>query len=140
MRQPRSKPKADLLELLDADPELLHESSMLEARRRARSLAPPRSSKTTAEGDVLSAGRPLLVPVDRLSEDPNNPRTEFPDAEHGFGRDVAELLLAHSDKNATVAAYSHTALAVERTRALQFVADRVDALAAAANVLQLRAA
>ncbi len=30
--------------------------------------------------------------------------------EHGFGRDVVELLLAHSEKNATVAAYSHMEL------------------------------
>jgi hypothetical protein len=81
MRLPWSKPKADQLERLDADPELPHESSVLKTRQHARSLAPPRLSKTTAEGDVLSAGRPLLVPVDRLSKDPNNPRTEFPDAE-----------------------------------------------------------
>jgi ParB family transcriptional regulator, chromosome partitioning protein len=75
------KPKADQLELLDADPELPHKSSMLESRQHARSLAPPRSSKTAAEGDVSSGGRPLLVPLDRLTEDPNNPRTEFPEAE-----------------------------------------------------------
>lgn len=81
MRLPWSKPKANQLGLLDADPELPHESSVLQARQHARSLAPPGSSKTVAEGDVSSAGRPLLVPVDRLSEDPNNPRTEFPDAE-----------------------------------------------------------
>lgn len=34
--------------------------------------------------------------------------------EHGFGRDVVELLLAHSEKNATVAAYSHNELATSR--------------------------
>jgi ParB family transcriptional regulator, chromosome partitioning protein len=81
MRLPWSKSKADQLELLDADPEPPCESSVLQARPYARSLAPPRSSKTAAEGDVSGVGRPLLVPVDRLSEDPNNPRTEFPDAE-----------------------------------------------------------
>ena len=81
MRLPWSKPKSDQLELLDADPELPHESSVLRARRHARSVAPPRSSKTPAEGDVSTAGRPLLVPLDRLSEDPNNRRTEFPEAE-----------------------------------------------------------
>ena len=75
------KPKADQLELLDADPEFLHESTVPRARQHARSLAPPRSSKTAAEGDASNAGRPLLVPLDRLSEDPNNPRTEFPEAE-----------------------------------------------------------
>jgi ParB family transcriptional regulator, chromosome partitioning protein len=92
MRLPWTKSKADQLELLDADPELPYESSAIEARQRPRSLAPPRSSKTTAEGDVLSAGRPLLVPVDRLSEDPNNPRTEFPEAEL---RELAEDIRQH---------------------------------------------
>jgi integrase len=60
--------------------------------------------------------------------------------EHGFGRDVVELLLAHSEKNATVAAYSHVELATDRKRALQYLADRVEALAAGADVIPLRAA
>lgn len=60
--------------------------------------------------------------------------------EHGFGRDVVELLLAHSEKNATVAAYSHMELAADRKRALQFLADRIEQLAAGANVVTLRAA
>ena len=60
--------------------------------------------------------------------------------EHGFGRDVVELLLAHGEKNATVAAYSHMELAADRTRALQYLADRVEVLATGANVLPLRAA
>ena len=60
--------------------------------------------------------------------------------EHGFGRDVVELLLAHSEKNATVAAYSHIELAAERKKALQFLADRVEELAAGATVVPLRAA
>jgi ParB family chromosome partitioning protein len=81
MRLPWSKPKADQLELLDADPELSQESPVLQARPHARSLAPPRSSKTAADGDVSGVGRRLLVPLDRLCEDPKNPRTEFPEAE-----------------------------------------------------------
>lgn len=60
--------------------------------------------------------------------------------EHGFGRDVVELLLAHAEKNATVAAYSHMELASERKRALQFLADHIDKLAAGADVIPLRAA
>jgi len=60
--------------------------------------------------------------------------------EHGVGRDVVELLLAHSEKNATVAAYSHMELATDRKRALQFLADRIEQLAAGANVVTLRAA
>ena len=75
------KPKTDQLELLDADPEMAHDSPARQSRQHARSLALPRSSKTAAEVDVSCAGRPLLVLLDRLCEDPNNPRTEFPDAE-----------------------------------------------------------
>jgi integrase len=60
--------------------------------------------------------------------------------EHGFGRDVVELLLAHSETNATVAAYSHMELAADRKRALQYLADRVEMLAAAGGVIPLRAA
>lgn len=60
--------------------------------------------------------------------------------EHGFSRDVVELLLAHSEKNATVAAYSHMELAADRKRALQYVADRIDMLAGGVDVIPLRAA
>lgn len=60
--------------------------------------------------------------------------------EHGFGRDVVELLLAHGEKNATVAAYSHMELATERKRALQYLADHIEKIAAGADVIPLRAA
>lgn len=59
--------------------------------------------------------------------------------EHGFGRDVVELLLAHKEADKTVGAYSHHELAPDRARALQFLADRVDALAAGATIIPLRA-
>lgn len=49
--------------------------------------------------------------------------------EHGFGRDVVELLLSHQERSAVVAAYTHAELGDERRRALQFLADRVEALA-----------
>ena len=41
--------------------------------------------------DALTAeGLPLLVPVDSLEEDPDNPRTEFPDEEIAeLARDIA---------------------------------------------------
>ena len=42
MRLPWSKPKADQLELLDADPELPRESSVLDARQ------PPRDTRADA--------------------------------------------------------------------------------------------
>lgn len=59
--------------------------------------------------------------------------------EAGFGRDVVELLLAHAEKDQTVAAYTHAELAGERARALQYLADQVDQLAAGAEVIPLRA-
>lgn len=59
--------------------------------------------------------------------------------EHGFGRDVVELLLAHAERDQTVAAYSHMDLAPDRKRALQFLADRIDRLALGAEVVPLRA-
>ena len=49
--------------------------------------------------------------------------------EHGFGRDVVELLLAHVQRNRTAAAYHHHELPDERRRALQYLADHVDRLA-----------
>jgi ParB family transcriptional regulator, chromosome partitioning protein len=81
MRLPWSKPKAGQLELLDADPELQCEPGRDTQRPPARQTALSRSSKPVADDEVASAGRPLLVPLDRLIEDPNNPRTEFPEAE-----------------------------------------------------------
>lgn len=48
--------------------------------------------------------------------------------EHGFAKDVVELLLAHAERDQSAAAYSHMELASERKRALQFLADKIDAL------------
>lgn len=59
--------------------------------------------------------------------------------EAGFGRDVVELLLAHAEADQTVAAYTHAEHAAERARALQYLADQVDQLAAGAEVIPLRA-
>ena len=81
MRLPWSKPKAGQLELLDADPDLPCEPVRDTQRPPARQMALSRSSKPVAGCEVASPGRPLLVPLDRLIEDPNNPRTEFPEAE-----------------------------------------------------------
>jgi ParB family transcriptional regulator, chromosome partitioning protein len=75
------KPKADQLELLDADPDLPRDLGCDKRQLRARQPTPVCSSKPAVDGDVASAGSPLLVPLDRLIEDPNNPRTEFPEAE-----------------------------------------------------------
>jgi integrase len=50
--------------------------------------------------------------------------------EHGFSRDVVELLLAHAERNKVTAAYHHHEMAEERRRALQYLADQIDRLAA----------
>jgi integrase len=60
--------------------------------------------------------------------------------EHAFGRDVVELLLAHSEKSATMAACSHMDLAADRKRALQYLADRIEVLAVGKDAMSLRAA
>jgi ParB family transcriptional regulator, chromosome partitioning protein len=78
---PWGKPKADQLELLDADPDLPRDLGCDKRQLRARQPTPVCSSKPAVDGGVASAGSPLLVPLDRLIEDPNNPRTEFPEAE-----------------------------------------------------------
>jgi integrase len=49
--------------------------------------------------------------------------------EHGFSRDVVELLLAHKERNPTTAAYRHHELADERRRALQRLAGQIHHLA-----------
>ena len=51
--------------------------------------------------------------------------------EHGFSRDVVELLLAHAERNKVTAAYHHHEMAEERRRALQYLADQIERLAAA---------
>jgi ParB family chromosome partitioning protein len=73
MRIPWIKAKPDQLELLDAAPIAEHSDERPSARRDRH--VP--STRPTTRND----GRPLVVPVDRIAEDPNNPRTEFPDAE-----------------------------------------------------------
>lgn len=59
--------------------------------------------------------------------------------ENGFDRDVVERLLSHEERNPVVAAYTHAQHAEERRRALQFLADRIEALAAGGQVVKLRA-
>ena len=77
MRMPWSKSKAEQLELLDAEPDAPHDADRqpVPHDRSVRSTSP--STRAAASHD----GRPLFVPLDRLEEDPNNPRTEFPEAE-----------------------------------------------------------
>lgn len=56
--------------------------------------------------------------------------------EHGFSRDVVELLLAHAERNKITAAYHHHELAEDRRRALQYLADQIDRLSSARTVVE----
>ncbi|REG57612.1 integrase [Paraburkholderia sp. BL6669N2] len=57
--------------------------------------------------------------------------------EHGFRRDVVELLLAHTEKG-VAGAYHHHELVEERREALQFYADLIGKLAASEKVSVLK--
>jgi integrase len=62
--------------------------------------------------------------------------------EHGFSKDVVELLLAHAERNQTAASYHHHELEAERRKALQYLADEIDrqaAISAAGNVVSFKA-
>ena len=82
MRMPWIKSKGEQLDLLDAtaiastDP-----ISVGEPGSAARDVDEPlfASSRDAPALDVLS-GQALVVPIERLSEDPDNPRTEFPES------------------------------------------------------------
>ena len=77
MRLPWSEPEAEQLELLDARPDAPHD----DGRRPSRHDRSIRSTRSSTSAAASNDGRPLVVPLDRIDEDPNNPRTEFPDAE-----------------------------------------------------------
>jgi ParB family transcriptional regulator, chromosome partitioning protein len=86
MRMPWNKSKETQLDLLDDAPT---ESPIqrVDGQVVASALDDPPDSRATshatpsdADPPSTSDGRPLLVSVTRLYEDPNNPRTEFPEA------------------------------------------------------------
>jgi ParB family transcriptional regulator, chromosome partitioning protein len=73
MRMSRSTSDAEQLELLDAQP---HADDLPTQHEQ-----PVRSTRPPTRAAPSQDGRPLIVPLGLLDEDPNNPRTEFPDAE-----------------------------------------------------------
>jgi ParB family chromosome partitioning protein len=81
MRMPWSKSKADQLELLDAGPEALHDALVKADCRPTQHGSFARSTRSSTRTAASGDGHPLVVPLDRLCEDPNNPRTEFSEAE-----------------------------------------------------------
>jgi len=79
MRMPWHRSKDAQLELLDAEPELnaTHRPAASTPHTDAAPLPPPPIPKPSLAWD----GRPLLLAITWLVEDPANPRTEFPEAE-----------------------------------------------------------
>ena len=60
--------------------------------------------------------------------------------EMGFRHDIIELQLAHQERNAVSAAYSHATYLPERRRMMQAWADHLAALKRGAKVLPFKAA
>jgi ParB family transcriptional regulator, chromosome partitioning protein len=77
MRMPWSKSKGEQLELLDAGANALRDDD----RQLAQHYRSASSTRSATRNATSNDGRPLVVPLDRLDEDPNNPRTEFPESE-----------------------------------------------------------
>jgi ParB family chromosome partitioning protein len=77
MRMPWSKSKAEQLELLDDE----HAAPRDTDRQPALHDCAVRSITSSTRAAASHDGRPLLVPLARVDEDPSNPRTEFTDAE-----------------------------------------------------------
>jgi ParB family transcriptional regulator, chromosome partitioning protein len=77
MRVPCFKSKAEQLELLDAPADAPDPVQRTPTQHRRAATAA--AAAHVAEEDP--AGRALLVPLSLIDEDPNNPRTDFPDSE-----------------------------------------------------------
>jgi ParB family transcriptional regulator, chromosome partitioning protein len=82
MRPPWTRPKADQLELLDdPDAEVQDDVGAADVRRALRQKRSVRSTRPEDRATASGEGHALLVPLDRLREDPANPRTDFPETE-----------------------------------------------------------
>ena len=90
MRMPWTKSNTEQFDLVDeanAEPIEGLFSDVADKVTALQTLAPTPALELAALG---ADGFPLLVPVDRLEEDPDNPRTEFPDKEVAeLARDIA---------------------------------------------------
>jgi ParB family chromosome partitioning protein len=65
---------------LDAEPEAAHDALVRDDCLSTQHGTFTRSTRSSTRA-ASSDGHPLVVPLDRLYEDPNNPRTEFPESE-----------------------------------------------------------
>jgi ParB family chromosome partitioning protein len=76
-----TNPKADQLELPYAERGAQHATLVTEDHRPARQGRSVSSTGLSTRAATSNAGRPLVVALAQLYEDPNNPRTEFPEPE-----------------------------------------------------------
>jgi ParB family transcriptional regulator, chromosome partitioning protein len=82
MRMPWSKPKGEQLDLLDAAAATSNDSVLIEGLGidAPEVDEPPLSTPCDTSALDVFAGQALVVPIESLHEDPDNPRTEFPQA------------------------------------------------------------
>lgn len=120
MRMPWSRSKSDQLELLDAELEALSRAQDSDDPRPVRQLGSAPSTRSTRPADRSNDGRPLVVALAQLFEDPENPRTEFPESEI---EELAEDIRQHGILQAIVV---HPADAAGRYR-IHFGAKRLRA-------------
>jgi ParB family transcriptional regulator, chromosome partitioning protein len=83
MRMPWQKSRDLQLDLLDAEPEADPDARdrLADGAPQADAAAPVHVAISPAASELgIADGRPMLVAVTLLREDPNNPRTEFPEA------------------------------------------------------------
>jgi ParB family transcriptional regulator, chromosome partitioning protein len=77
MRMPPSQSNPDQLSFLEA--KAPHDAAVQDGGQPARRGSTALSTRLSTRAAASSDGRPLVVPLDRLDEDLNNPRTEFRD-------------------------------------------------------------
>jgi ParB family chromosome partitioning protein len=101
MRMPWNKPRTVQLDLLGGEPVVPHDAD----RQASPHESVSRSTKSATRAASI-AGHPLLVSLDKLSEDPNNPRTEFPQEEID---ELADSIRQHGILQPLVVAAADTA-------------------------------
>ncbi len=98
---PWSKPRAEQLDLLCGEPVAPHDAALQASPHESAN----RSTKSATRAASI-AGHPLLVSLDKLCEDPNNPRTEFPQEEID---ELADSIRQHGILQPLVVAAADTA-------------------------------
>ena len=103
MRLPRNNANAKQLDLLaDEKPEPATVAGVRAWKIVGQTQDVAASSEPVRDADVPEGGRPLMVPIDRVCEDADNPRTEFPDdelaelAEDLRQRGILQPIVVHS--------------------------------------------